>query len=243
VIKRAIFVLTSPQAGEQFLRVLPDLRGMGLQDATILHLLSAQPGPAEPMADLASWVRHFEASIPKVELALKRGDAVKWIYNLAQVRDADIVVISGTEGENWDLERVTSPLRILGIPILYLPETPLEGSIGDLVLVAIKKPETFERAVTELAQWFGSAQLRAVRVAARGAGPRRTCSGVVLETIGTEGDVATTLMREVQACRATLLTILADEDSNEDSPHNGTPVVKPLVEATQLPILIWPAED
>ena len=86
MIKRAIFVLTSPEAGEQFLRVLPDLRGIGLTDAMVLHLLSADPGPAEPMPELANWVRHFEAAIPNVELALKRGNAVKWLYELARVR-------------------------------------------------------------------------------------------------------------------------------------------------------------
>ena len=116
VIKRAIFVLTSPEAGEQFLRVLPELRGIGLAEATVLHLLPADPGPAEPMPDLANWVRHFEAAIPKVELALKRGDAVKWIYDLARVRDIDVVVISGSISNRLLLSRIflrTSPRNTL----------------------------------------------------------------------------------------------------------------------------------
>lgn len=122
LIERAIFVLSGPEAGLRFLQVLPDLRDMGLTEAMILYLMSARGGPVEPMPEVANWVRHFETAIPKVELALKRGDPVKWLYELARVRAADLIIISGApDGVDWDLEHVTSPLRTLGIPILYLP--------------------------------------------------------------------------------------------------------------------------
>ncbi|HSG81658.1 MAG TPA: hypothetical protein VLC48_05375 [Gemmatimonadota bacterium] len=241
-MKRAIFVLTSPEAGEQFLRVLPDLRGMGLTDATVLHLLSAEPGPAEPMPELANWVRHFEAAIPNVELALKRGDPVKWLYDLARVRKVDIVVIAGaTEDEDWDLERVSSPLRRLGIPILFLPECPVEGALASRVLVAIRAPEAFERAVNQLADCFGAGQLRAVRVAEEASTDScPECAGVRLETIAEDYDVATTLLKEAEEYGATLLTILADE-GEDDGQKTGIPVVKPLIDETDRPVMIWPA--
>ncbi len=244
VIERAIFVLTSPEAGEQFLRVLPDLRGIGLTDAMVLHLLSAEPGPAEPMPGLANWVRHFEAAIPNVELALKRGDPVKWLYELARVRDVDIVVIAGTaEDEEWDLERVSSPLRSLGVPILYLPKNPVQGSLGTRVLVAIRSPETFERTITQLVDWFGPAQLRAVRVTdGSGDGSCPECSGVKLESVPEEEDVATTLLHQAASCDATLLMILADEDAKGPGGSTGVPVVKPLIEETDRPVMIWPTE-
>lgn len=244
MIERAIFVLTSPEAGQQFLRLLPDLRGIGLTEATVLHLLSAEPGPAEPMPELANWIRHFEAAIPKVELALKRGDLVKWVFDLARVRDVDIVVISGaTQEADWDLERVTSPLRSLGIPILYLPEHALVGSLGDRVLVAIKIPETFERAARGLAEWFGPSQLKAVRVVGPGEpGCHPKCSGVTLETVREEGDVATTILHQAERCDATLLTILADAEADGQAVDEGVPVVQPLIEMTERPVLIWPAE-
>jgi hypothetical protein len=239
VITRAIFVLTSPEAGQQFLRVLPDLRGIGLSDAIVLHLLPAKPGPAEPMPELANWVRHFEAAIPNVELALKRGDPVKWVYELARVRDVDIVVISGTpNGDEWDLESVSSPLRTLGIPILYLPDHQFDGSLGDTVLVAIKAPEAWARVAPRLEQWFGANQLRAVRVVEPGVNVDAVeCSGVTLETVPEEGDVATTLLIQAQACDATLVTVLADEDGKDSD--DGMPVVQPLVESTERPLLIW----
>jgi hypothetical protein len=242
VIKRAIFVLTSPEAGEQFLRVLPELRGIGLTEATVLHLLPADPGPAEPMPELANWVRHFEAAIPKVELALKRGDAVKWLFELARVRDVDIVVISSaTHEEDWDLERVSSPLRSLGIPILFLPESPVEGSLGSRVLVAVKGAATFERTVPQLVEWFGSGQLRAIRIV----GEAQTnsypeCDGVKLETVQSDDDIATTLLQQAHDCRATLVTILADDPSEKAADSTGVPVVKPLVEESDRPVLIWP---
>jgi hypothetical protein len=243
VVKRAIFVLTSPEAGEQFLRVLPDLREIGLSEATVLHIMPAHPGPAEPMPDLANWVRHFEAAIPKVELALKRGDPVRWIYELARVRRVEIVVISGVpNGTEWDFERVSSPLRRLGIPILFLPDEEIEGSLKERILVAVKAPETLERAVPRLRDWLGSDLLRAIRVTrSKRDGDRKECSGVQLETIQARGDVATTLLQQAQECRATLVTILAEEEAPAGEAQSVIPVVKPLIETTDRPVLIWPA--
>jgi hypothetical protein len=238
VITRAIFVLTSPEAGEQFLRIVPDLRDIGLAEATLLHLVSAQPGPAEPMPDLANWVRHFEAAIPKVELALKRGDPVKWIYELARVLHVDLVVVSGIpNGTEWDFERVSSPLRTLGIPILYLPDEAIEGSLKEQVLVAVKAPETYDQAVPQLKEWLGPNELRAIRV---GPGDVDSIPDNGLEIVSEVEDIATTLLQHAERCGATLVTILADEESNSDD-NTGTPVVKPLIETTDRPVLIWPA--
>jgi len=241
LMTRAIFVLTSPGAGEQFLRILPDLREIGLCEATLLHLVSAQPGPAEPMPELANWVRHFEAAIPKVELALKRGDPVKWIYELARVRHVDIVIVSGIpNGTEWDFERVSSPLRSLGVPVLFLPDEDIPGSLKDQVLVAVKAPETFDEAVVALKNWLGSDQLRAVRVGQPAEGSTRVLSdGVSLETVAEVGDVATTLLRQADECGASLLTIIADGEANDDA-SRGVPVVKPIIETTDRPVLIWP---
>ncbi|UCC82747.1 MAG: hypothetical protein JSW46_17535 [Gemmatimonadota bacterium] len=243
MITRAIFVLTSTEAGEQFLKILPDLRELGLSEATVLHLVSAQPGPAEPMPELATWVRHFEASLPKVELALKRGDPVKWIYELARVRAVDIVVISGVpNGTDWDFERVSSPLRVLGIPILFLPEEHAEGRLCDQVLVAIRSPDTLERAVSGLQDWFGAERLRAVHVSpTREAEAVRECDGVSLEVVNNEGDVAGTLLSQAAEWGATLLTILAEGEA-EGTEESGVPVVKPLIQDSARPILIWPAQ-
>ena len=238
VITRAIFVMTSPEAGEQFLRIVPDLRDIGLAEATVLHLVSAQPGPAEPMPDLANWVRHFEAAIPRVELALKRGDPVKWIYELARVRHVDLVVVSGIpNGTEWDFERVSSPLRTLGIPILYLPDEDIEGSLKERVLVAVKAPETFDQAVPRLKKWLGSNQLSAIRV---GPSDIDDIPDNGLEIVAEVDDVATTLLQHAERCGATLVTILADEEADADA-ATGTPVVKPLIETTDRPVLIWPA--
>ncbi len=242
VIQRAIFVLTSPEAGQQFLRVVPDLRGIGLSEATLLHMLSAEPGPAEPMPELATWVRHFEAAIPTVELALKRGDAVKWVFELARVRQVDLVVIcSATDGDDWDLERVSSPLRALGIPVLLVPDTELHGSLGERVMVAVKAPETLKLAIPGLGKWFRPERLHAVRVVKRARrGGQRAAGAPRLEVVEEEGDVATTLLHKAEQCQATLLTVLADEEARANTGLAGLPVVQPLIEATHLPILIWP---
>ncbi len=194
------------------------------------------------MPELANWVRHFEAALPKVELALKRGDPVRWIYELARVRAVDIVVISGVpNGTDWDFERVTSPLRSLGIPILYLPEEHVEGALCDQVLVAIKTPESFERAAAGLSDWFGSGQLRAVRVSpSPEAKPHCGCAGVNLEEVKQEGGIANTLLRQAEQWGATLVTILA-EDEGDSRGEDGVPVVKPLIRNSLWPVLLWPA--
>ncbi len=242
VIQRAIFVLTSPEAGQQFLRVIPDLRGIGLVEATVLHMLSAQPGPAEPMPELATWVRHFEAAVPSVELALKRGDPVKWIFELARVRRVDLVVIcSVPDGSDWDLDRVSSPLRSLGIPVLLLPDAELHSSLGERVLVAVKAPQSLKTALSGLGRWFPAERLHAVRVvkSARRA-HHHSAAAAPLDVVEEVGDVATTLLQKAEQCEATLLTVLADEEAKPNSGLTGIPVVQPLIESTQLPILIWP---
>ena len=243
MITRAIFVLTSTEAGEQFLKVLPDLRALGLSEATVLHLVSSQPGPAEPMPELATWVRHFEAALPRVELALKRGDPVKWIYELARVRAVDIVVISGVpNGTDWDFERVSSPLRALGIPILFLPEQEFKGQLCDQVLLAIRAPDALEQAVSGLRDWVHAGQLRAVHVAGGREGVAvDECDGVRLEVVSEKGDVAGALLRQAEEWGATLLTILAEGEA-DGADEGGVPVVKPLVQDSLWPILIWPAE-
>jgi hypothetical protein len=241
VIARAIFVLTGREAGEQFLKVLPDLREMGLSEATILHLVSAKKGPAEPMPDLANWVRHFESAIPKVELALKRGNAVKWIYELARVRHADIVVISDArEAADWDLERISSPLRSLGIPILYLPECGVTTSLSERVLVAIKSAEAFDRALPGLVEWFGEAKLEGVHVASRANDRVRKCAGVTLRTIRQTRDVATSLSECAAERGASLVALLADDEGVAENAQRGVPVVRPYIEHTDRPVLIWP---
>lgn len=241
MISRAIFVLTSPEAAEQFLRVIPDLRACGLAEATILHIVSAKRGPAEPMADLANWVRHFEAAVPKVELALKRGNAIKWIHELARVREVDVVVVSGIRnGTEWDFERVSSPLRRLGIPVLFLPDRPFEAGMSDHVLVAVKSLDSFEQAVSGLQDWFRASDLRAVRVCGQDENwAAAECGGVNLEVVKREGDVAQTILHQAEEWGATLLTILAKTESESGA---GTPVVKPLVEGARWPVLIWPAQ-
>ncbi len=242
VIQRAIFVLTGPEAGQQFLRVIPDLRGIGLSEATLLHMLSAQPGPAEPMPELANWVRHFEAAVPAVELALKRGDPVKWIFELARVRSVDLVVIcSEPDGSDWDLERVSSPLRSLGIPVLLLPDAQLHCSLGERVLVAVKAPGSLEAAMSGLGKWFPAERLHAVRVVKHlRAAERRVRGRARLDVVEEEVDVATTLLQMAEQRDATLLAVLAGEEAKANAGLAGVPVVQPLIEATHLPILIWP---
>ncbi len=155
----------------------------------------------------------------------------------------DIVVISGVpNGTDWDFERVSSPLRTLGIPILYLPDEQLSEPLAKRILLGIKVPDTFEPAVEALLGWFSSGQLAAVCVSRdTAAGKHDACHGVKLEVVPPKGDVAMTLLDEVDRQRATLLAILAEEEADDAKRRRrGTPVVKPLLEMAKRPVLIWP---
>lgn len=244
MIERAIFVLTSEVAGQQFLHLLPDLRSMGLSEATILHVLSERSGPAEPMPELATWVRRFEAAIPKVELALKRGDAMKWIHELARVRHVDVLVVSGIpDGVNWDFDCITSPMRTVGIPVLYLPDGTLAGySLTDRVLLAIKYLVHFESVKSELGNWLGPAELQGVHISDSGGRGESECGEASLQVIPKHKDVATTLLAHAARQDATLITLLSYEDEGELREPAGRLVVRPLVQATRRPILIWPTQ-
>jgi hypothetical protein len=83
--------------------------------------------------------------------------------------------------------------------------------------------------------------IRAVRVAQAGRdGSAAESNGVSLETLVEIDDVATTLLQQAEQCRASLLTILADESSADGETPRGVPIVKPLIESTHCPVLIWP---
>lgn len=213
-----------------------------MTEAMLLHLVAAKRGPAEPMADLANWVRHFEAAVPKVELALKRGDPVKWIYELARVREVEMVVLSGIpNGVTWDFERVSSPLRRLGIPVLFLPRDYSYAPLGERILLAIKSIENLERSGPEISNWFRGEEISAVRVGGPNeASGNRTYAGMKLTTLARKGDVASTLLDHASRCGATLLTILARADEDVGKAHTGTPVVGPVVERVRCPVLVWP---
>ena len=210
----------------------------------ILHLLPAGRGPAEPMAELANWVRHFESAIPRVELALKRGDATRWIFELARIRDVQLVTISAApHGVGWDIERVSSPLRTLGIPILYLPEAGFTSPIAERVLIAVKARETLEKIGPGLVRLFGGERLSAIRVDTDGgAGEVERIGGIDLEVLPQEASVAATLLRAAAEREATLLGITTGEDADTQGRPPGTPVVKPIIEATERPVLMWPVD-
>lgn len=244
VIQRAIFVLSDPNDGQRYLQALPDIQDMGLEEAVILHLLPGKPGPAEPMPELANWVRHFEAALPRVELALKRGDTVRWISELARIRDVQVVAISAApKGNEWDIERVSSPLRSLGIPILYIPPDQTSISLSGDVLLAVKAPSTLEDIAPDVLDLFGGERLSAVYVGEDDDYPGITeVAGISFETVRQEVSVADTLLAEAERRRATLIAILTGEKRAARDTPKDPPVVKPLVEGADRPVLIWPAE-
>lgn len=243
MIERAIFVLTDREAGQRFLTILPDLLDIGLVDATVLHLVPSRRGPAEPMPELANWVRHFELSVRKVELALKRGDPVRWVYDLARVRDAQLVVLANPpEDADWDFKRVSSPLRALGVPILYVPEHHKDGSLLDEAVIAVKTTATLEREIPRLTTTLKVRNLSAVHADARARrASARTTAGIRLHRVPVGDGVATALLEFAADREATLIIVLGEAENDSAGAESGRPVVDPLIAHADRPVLVWPA--
>ena len=239
MIHHAIFVLSAPEDARMFLKILPDLQDLGLQEATLLHLLPAGPGPAEPMPELANWVRHFETSLPRTDLALKRGNPARWISELARVRRTHVVILSTPpKGRSWDIERVSSPLRNLGIPILYLPQGVAEPSLQGDVLIAVKNSETLSTAGPELRQLFAPRHIEAVQIVDGDGDPEtEELGGIELRRIRSDETVAEALLEVTTRREPSLLTIMNAETA--DGPGAGVPIVKPVLAGARWPVLMW----
>lgn len=240
MIERAIFVLTNREAGEQLLGILPDLLDLGLDHLTLLHLLPARRGPVEPMPELATWVRHFEAAVPEVDLALKRGDPIRWISELSRTRRIQLVVLPGDRDETWieNLERVTSPLRALGVPVLFLPRGIRPSGLLERVCIAVKHPPELDRLAREIRAALGPVPLTALHVPAEEPEPGEPPAvDVGLHTVATDNGVASALLQETSRRKASLLILTAGDP---DPAAGGRPVVRPLVAGTDGPVLIWP---
>ena len=239
MIDHAIFVLSVPADARRFLKIVPDLQDLGLKEATLLHLLPGGPGPAEPMPELANWVRHFEASLPQVDLALKRGNAVRWISELARVRRTHIVILSTPpKGKTWDIERVSSPLRNLGIPILYLPEGVPELSLQGKVVVAVKNPDTLSTVGPELKRLLDPRSLEAIQIVGEGEETNgENIGGIPLERVPSNENVADALLKAASRRDPCLLTIMSAE--TDDGPGGGIPIVKPVLAGARWPVLMW----
>lgn len=236
-----MFVLSGPDAGRRFLTALPDLLELGLTEATLLHLLSASRGPAEPMPDLANWVRHFEASVPRVELALKRGDPMRWICDLARLHQVELVVLDGGTAEATRVfERASSRLRVLGVAALFLPAGRRRLTLLERVLIAVGSPTTADRAAPGLVRLLRDRGFTAVHVLHNG-DPRPTAAaGVPITYIESINGIAETLLAYLAERRATLLVLPIDEPGADDAPGSAAAIVQPLLESVTCPVLIWP---
>lgn len=239
MIPHAMLVLSVPEDARRCLKVLPDLQDLGLREATLLHILPGGPGPAEPMPELANWVRTFEASLERVDLALKRGNAVRWISELARVRRTHLVVLSTPpSGRSWDVDDVSSPLRELGIPILYLPERDEVPSLVGDVVIAVKNPDTLITVGPELGELLGPDRLQAVRVVREPEGEgEKEIAGIRLEPVSSAGEVAETLLGLMSARDAGLLTLMKAETPVGSEGESAT--TKRVLEATEWPVLLW----
>ncbi len=165
------------------------------------------------------------------------------------MREAQLVVLSGTPAEvEWDFERVSSPLRKLGVPILYLPEAEISTPLARHVLLAVKAPEVLNVTGQALREWCGARTLQAVCVVGRSGDPDTArVSDIPLEIVCRSNGVADTLLEVAAQQDASLLAILAGpgvpDASSGDAAEEPTPVVKPLIARTPLPILVWPVSQ
>jgi hypothetical protein len=98
MLRSAVVAVDAAPFAERVGTWLPDLAGAGLRKATLYHAMEVDgPEGAAELDDLRPWLDHlavkFSAESVEVEIALKRGDRLRWLLSLLQVRNADVVVV------------------------------------------------------------------------------------------------------------------------------------------------------
>lgn len=243
LIERAIFVLTGRQAAQRFLGILPDLLDLGLTELTLLHPLPSRPGPVEPMTDLANWVRHFEAAVPEVDLALKRGNPVRWISELARYRKSELVVLPPDMDRIWieNLERVRSPLRALGVPVLVLPREAPRHSLLEHVCVCIRDLDALEAVVANLQEFLGAVPVKAIHVPTTEEEAAAEGLEIAVNVVADGDGIGRTLLEEAEREEASLLVLLTGGGEIVEGSIKGAPVVRPVITGANRPVLVFPS--
>lgn len=160
---------------------LPDLAGGGLRRATLFHAMEADgPDGASELDALRPWLDHLAvklaATAVEVEIALKRGDRLRWLLSLLGVRKADVLIIGprcsrapgkGTVGTLLAPLLDECPTPVLVLPRSRRPEDPalfshpLASDDGELVDAAhsLLPRSTFTRTSHPLAHRAGASLL------------------------------------------------------------------------------------
>lgn len=104
---------------------LPDLLGGGLRRVTLLHAIEGDTaGVAAELDELRPTLDRLALTLSsqavETEIALKRGDVVKWMQALAELRHIDLVVVGPPRTTDMALSTVGRLLDASSVAVLVL---------------------------------------------------------------------------------------------------------------------------
>lgn len=106
---------------------LPDLVSLGFGRVTLFHAIGDDgPAVAEDLDRLRPLLDRLAVTLSahgvETEIALKRGDAIKWLTALAALRQSDVIVAGAREGPAGATSAYLEPLLAQSpVPVLVLP--------------------------------------------------------------------------------------------------------------------------
>jgi hypothetical protein len=114
---------------------IPDLARAGLRRATLYHAIEAEgPQSAAELDALRPWLDHLAVNLSsqsvEVEVSLKRGDRLRWLLSLTQLRAADLIIV----GPRCSRAPGRSAVGALLAPLLEESQVPV------LVLAGARRP-------------------------------------------------------------------------------------------------------
>jgi hypothetical protein len=132
-----LIAVENPQAAEHISAWLPAIIAAGFQRVTLFHALPDDGQAANDELDsvrplLDTMALALSAHGVETDVAFKRGDAVKWLIALADLRHSALILASG-ESRTLLPERLQQPSADATVPVLVLPTgSPAGRRLADL---------------------------------------------------------------------------------------------------------------
>ena len=136
VIESLLIAVDAAPFADRVAGWLPDLVSAGVRRATLFHAIEGVGEECVKELDalrprLDRLAVQLAASEVEADIALKRGDRVRWLTSLAELRTSQVLVLGAHCSLSVGSQAIGSTLRLLleesHVPLLVLPAAPTPG--------------------------------------------------------------------------------------------------------------------